>query len=81
MKRSNVSYDNLLDQLSEDKINLVVDQELVRGGASSDKSSKYSSKCTDSHDSNSASECGGGGTSGGGGIVIGIGGGGVLGIC
>ena len=84
MKRSNVSFESLLNQLSEEKINLVVDQELVRGGASSDKSSKYSSKCTDSHDSNSASECGGGtsggGTSGGG-IAIGIGGGGLLGVC
>ena len=83
MKRSDVNVQSLLNQLSEEKINLVVDEELIRGEGSSTKSSKYSSKCTDSHDSNSASECGGGGggTSGGGGIVIGIGGGGILGLC
>ena len=80
MKRSDVSVENLLNQLSEEKINLVVDQELIRGGASSDKSSKYSSKCTDSHDSNSASECGGGDASGG--VTIGVGGSlGLGGIC
>jgi len=70
MKRSDVKVENLLNQLSEEKINLVVDHEMIRGGESSCNSSKYSSRCTDSHDSNSASECGGGG-----GIVIGIGGG------
>jgi hypothetical protein len=81
MKRSDVNVQTLLNQLSEEKINLVVDQELIRGGASSDKSSKYSSKCTDSHDSNSASECGDGGTaSGGGGILIGTGGGICIGL-
>ena len=32
MKKSNVSLDNLLDQLSEDKINLVVDGDALRAG-------------------------------------------------
>ena len=58
MKRSDVSVENLLNQLSEEKINLVVDRDVIKGGESSCYSSKYSSRCTDSH-SNSASECGG----------------------
>ena len=75
MKRSNVNVQNLLNQLSEERMNLVVDSD-IRGGESSCNSSKYSSRCTDSH-SNSASECGGtgGGITIGGGIVIGGGGG------
>ena len=81
MKRSDVNVENLLNQLSEEKINLVVDRDVIRGGESSCNSSKYSSKCTDSH-SNSASECGdgGGGITIGGGVVIGASGSGGIGI-
>jgi len=32
MKKSNVSFDNLLNQLSEEKINLVVDRNAIRAG-------------------------------------------------
>jgi len=32
MKKSNVSFDNLLNQLSEEKINLVVDRSAIRAG-------------------------------------------------
>ena len=32
MKTSNVSFENLLDQLSEEKINRVVDRDAVRAG-------------------------------------------------
>jgi len=80
MKKSDVNVQNLLNQLSEEKMNLVIDGDL-RGGQSSYNSSKYSSRCTDSH-SNSASECGGtgGGISIGGGVVIGVSGSGSLGI-
>jgi hypothetical protein len=32
MKKSNVSFENLLNQLSEEKINLVVDRNAIRAG-------------------------------------------------
>jgi hypothetical protein len=32
MKKSNVSFENLLDQLSEEKINMVVDRKALRAG-------------------------------------------------
>jgi hypothetical protein len=79
MKRSDVNVESLLNQLSEEKINLVVDRDVIRGGDSSCYSSKYSSRCSNSQ-SNSASECGGGGITIGGGIVIGVSGSGSLGI-
>jgi hypothetical protein len=39
MKRSIVNVENLLEQLSEEKINRVVDQQVIKAGCSSDEGS------------------------------------------
>jgi hypothetical protein len=74
MKSSNVSFENLLDQLSEDKINRVVDRGALRaggldlilggGGGGGGCASSTGSKNTDTHSSTTSSancQCGGGG--------------------
>lgn len=49
MKQSNVNLENLLNQLSEERINLVVDGNLVRAaGTKSCKSHKSSKSCKSS---------------------------------
>ncbi len=67
MKRSNVSFENLLDQLSEEKINRVVDRDALRAGGldllgGGGCASSTGSKHTDTHSSttSSANCCGGG---------------------
>ena len=79
MKKSNVNLNHLLDQLSEEKINLVVDSGLFRAGGGECGTTTGKSKSSTHSDSTSACGDCGGGTSGGGGIIIGIGGGGILG--
>jgi len=44
MKTSNVNLVNLLDQLSEEKINRVVDEHVIRAGWTSGESSKHSDR-------------------------------------
>jgi hypothetical protein len=66
MKRSEVKVENLLNQLSEEKINRVVDSQVVKAG--------WSSKSCHSGNSND-SECNSGGGSTGGGSSSGTSGG------
>ncbi|MBI1769512.1 MAG: hypothetical protein HY015_02855 [Bacteroidetes bacterium] len=70
MKKSNVSFENLLDQLSEEKINRVVDRDALRAGGldlllgGGGCASSTGSKHTDTHSSTTSSancNCGGGG--------------------
>jgi len=74
MKKSNVNLNHLLDQLSEEKINLVVDGGLFRAGGGECGTTTGKSKSSSHSSTSSCGDCGGGG-----GITIGIGGGGVLG--
>ena len=70
MKNSNVSFENLLDQLSEEKINRVVDRDALRaggldlllGGGGGGGASSTGSNHTDTHSSTTSSaNCAGGG--------------------
>ena len=71
MKKSNVSFENLLDQLSEDKINRVVERgalragglEILTGGGGGGQASSTGSNHTNTHSSTTSSAncgCGGG---------------------
>jgi len=70
MKKSNVSFENLLDQLSEDKINRVVERGALRAGGlelltggSGGQASSTGSNHTNTHSSTTSSAncgCGGG---------------------
>lgn len=78
MKRSDVNLENLLNQLSEEKINRVVDSNVLRAAWGGDEKSSHSgnSGC-ESKSGEAASGNSGGGTSGGG---ISVGGSGSVGV-
>lgn len=52
MNQSNVNLDSLLDQLSEERINLVVDSNIVRAAGSTKSCESHSSKSCKSSKSN-----------------------------
>jgi hypothetical protein len=60
MKKSNVSLDNLMDQLSEEKINLIVDKAAIQAGQSSHTSKSKSSNCNSSSSSSCRTDNGNG---------------------
>lgn len=75
MKRSDVNLDTLLNQLSEEKINRVVDSNLLRAAGSS------TCQSSDTNESQTAEdEPASGGISIGGGISVGVGVSGGLGL-
>ncbi len=68
MKKSNVSFENLLDQLSEEKINRIVDRDALRAGGldllggGGGCASSTGSNHTDTHSSTTSSaNCNSGG--------------------
>jgi len=69
MKRSEVKIENLLNQLSEEKINRVVDSQVVKAGWSS-KSCKSGNSNDSECNSGGGTTSGGSGTSGGGGATV-----------